>query len=370
MCGPDEATHLNRLESLAVHVKNTGPPLLFPPTAKDVDVPSLWRLKNQGVAAEMYSFHVTYSLEGRKHRTALILRMYGHGEETARKEFAMLKALKEQKIPVPSAYSLETNKEIMGKPFMIMEKIMGKSASNFLHDKATALVTVDKLAESLAVVHKLNPSCISYPGLFLEQHEFAQRKLAQIRLLINDKCRTSFPPIRRRRYLEAVERLQKAATSLPFRPTVLHGDFNPDHVLVTKGGRVIISWENASVGDPAYDVGWTYHILMWVGRTEIDHKIIERQTMVNGNAGLREHFVRCYEKYMEHKSANLEFYKDLAALKLALYFDGRLRPGILSLTPVSLGVTGTLFGTFFIRNKIRPFSDYCIQYLENRGLLL
>jgi len=358
---------VNRLYRLTVYVKNIGPASLFPRSAKDVDVRNLCRLKTQGASTEMYSFHVRYSLVGMKHQTALILRMYKFGEETGRKEFAVLKALKEQKIPVPSAYSIETNREIMGKPFMIMEAIFGKSASNFLHDRTTALLTVDRLAESLAMVHKLDPSCIDYPGLFTEQYSFAQRQLAHARNLIKHKCRTSLPPIRPRRYLDAVERLKKVERAR-FRPTLLHMDFTPDHVLMTKDGPVIIDWADANVGDPAYDVGWAYHILMWVGRRQIDHKIVEGPTTVG--LDLREHFVRCYEKYIGHKLANLEFYKALAPLKLALYFDGRFRPGILSLPIIPFGLKGRFFGTFFARNEMRPFFDYCVQYLESRGILL
>lgn len=364
---PDEARHMNRLDRLAVHVKRIGPGLLFPHSANNVDVGNLRRLKTEGASNEMYSFHLTYSVNGMKYQTVLILRMYRHGEEIGRKEFAVLKALKEQNIPVPSAYSLETSKEIMGKPFVIMEKVVGKSASNFLHDGTIAIQTVDKLAESLAMVHKLDPSCINYPGLFIEQPIFAQRKLAQTRALIKHKCRSSFPPVRRQRYSEALELLEKVETCQRFPPTLLHGDFTSDHVLMTKDGWAIIDWEDATVGDPAFEVGWIYHTLMWVGQNQIDHRIIRRSTTVG--VDLREHFVKCYERYIGHNLANLEFYKNLAALQLALLYDGRLRPGIFSAPIVPLGLKGRFFGAFFVRNEMRPFSDYCAQQLESKGIL-
>jgi aminoglycoside phosphotransferase (APT) family kinase protein len=367
-----EARHMSKLDRLVDYVKETGPALLFPRNAKDVNVRNLCPLKIQGADSRMYSFHITYFLEGKKHQTALLLRSYSASARVAaeigRKEFAVLKALKEQKISVPTAYLLETRKEILGKTIMIIEQIVGKSASNFFHDETAALLTVDKLAKSLAMVHKLDPSCISYPGLLREQQSFAQGQLAFARHFIKHKCHTSFPPNRGTRYLEALERLKKMPISQRFCPTLLHMDFTPDHVLMAKKGPVIIDWADATVGDPAYEVARTYHILMWVGRSQIDHKIIEKPTIVG--VDLREHFVRCYEKYTGHKLANLEFYKNFTALMFVLYFDGRLRPGIISRPIIPLGLKGRLFGAFFVRNEMRPFFDYCVQYLESKGILL
>lgn len=353
------------IERLAHYVKKIGPVRLFPISAKDIDVRNLCRLKTQGRVNEMYSFQITYSLDRTKYQTALILRMYNYGEEVCRKEFAVLKALKKQNIPVPSVYSIETSNETVGKPFVIMEKILGKSASHLLYSGTSPLLTVEKLAESLAMIHKLDPSCIGHSQLFAEQQEFAQRKLDQARAIIKHKCRTCFPPIRPRRYLEALRRLEKRGIIQRFRPTLIHGDFSPNHVLITKDGPVIIDWEHATVGDPAFDVGFAYHLLMWIGRSQIDHKLVERSATIWTD--LRENFVRYYEKYMGHKLANLEFYKELAALEFLLFFDGRLRPGVLSAPPVQLGLQGRLFGAFFVRNRLRPFHDYCVQYLAKNA---
>jgi aminoglycoside phosphotransferase (APT) family kinase protein len=46
-----------------------------------------------------------------------------------------------------------------------------------------------------------------------------------------------------------------------FAPCLTHGDLGPEHVLVTGSGDLagVIDWEEASVGDPAWDFAWWLH---------------------------------------------------------------------------------------------------------------
>jgi aminoglycoside phosphotransferase (APT) family kinase protein len=320
----------------------------------------------------MNSFRVTYSLKGLERRTDYILRIYKrHGHEKGPWEFAVLKALKQNNMPVPAAYCLETDERIAGKPFIIMEWISGKSASHLLREEMEALVTVDKMAKTLAMIHKVDPNCLHHPELMQERQKFAQRKLLETKFLINNICMARLSPFRGSKYIRAVKQLEGIKTNGHFRPSILHGDFGPDHVLVQDGQFVVVDWEGASVGDPAYDVGWTYHALKLEGRMIIDHALIEANELDRVKVHLGEHFVECYENYAGEKLANLDFYKNLAAVKLALFFDEFLPPSIFWIFEnlLSHRFKRMIKGALSIGNP-SPFRNYCTKYLKTRGILL
>ena len=52
-----------------------------------------------------------------------------------------------------------------------------------------------------------------------------------------------------------------------FAGCLTHGDLGPEHVLVSPGGDLVgvIDWEEASVGDPAWDFAWWLHARPGVG---------------------------------------------------------------------------------------------------------
>jgi len=277
----------------------------LPPNATDVSVRDIYGLDEQGASSMMYSFVLTYVSKGLKQRKDFVLRMYREGhEESGHKEFAVLKALKKYNLPVPTAYYFEADNRIMGKPFMIMEKIVGKSASHYLNNEVNAQIIVDKMARILARVHRLDPDCIQNSNVLREQYELKQRRLLEIRFFISKSCMNflGFSPLRQRRFITAVKRLEEVKPE-KFRPAILHLDYEPDHTLVSNRRLIIVDWGEASVGDPAFDVGWAYHKLR-LGRNMV-------------KVDLGEHFVKSYEKYTGQRLVNLQFCKDMAALEFA-----------------------------------------------------
>jgi aminoglycoside phosphotransferase (APT) family kinase protein len=281
---------------------------VLPPNATDVAVHDIHRLKEQGTNAVMYSFFLTYVSEGLKQRKDFILKMYREGcEKNGPKEFSLLKILKEYNIPVPTAYYFEADNRIMGKPFIIMEKIIGKTASDYLNDEVNAQIIVDKMAKILVRIHKLDPNCIQNSNVLQQQYELRQQGLLKIRFFINKRCINflGFCPLPQRRFIAAVKRLEEVKPK-KFRPALLHLDYGPDHVFVSNRRFIIVDWGLASIGDPAFDVAWTYHKLR-LGR--------EMAKM-----DLGEHFVKRYEKYMGQRLVNLQFCKDMAALEIAAIF--------------------------------------------------
>ncbi|UCH32590.1 MAG: aminoglycoside phosphotransferase family protein, partial [Candidatus Bathyarchaeota archaeon] len=294
------SSHLTRLAKCLKDV--------LPPDATGVGVHDIHKRKEQGLAAEMYSFFLTYVSEGLQKRKDLVLRTYRKGfEKLGPKEFAVLNALKKYNLPVPTAYCLETDARILGKPFIIMENIIGRTASHYLNDEAKGQIVIDKMAKILVRLHKLDPNCLQNSNVLQEQYELRQRGLLKLRFFIDKRCMNHlfFCPLRQRRFIAAIKRLEEVKPK-KIRPAILHLDYEPDHVLVSNERCIIVDWGETSIGDPAFDVAWTYHKLR-LGR-EMD------------KMDLGEKFVKTYEKYMGQRLVNLQFCKDMVALELASRF--------------------------------------------------
>ena len=278
----------------------------MPYNATDVSVHGIRRLDKQGRTSLMYSFFGTFTSEGCKQTKEFILRIYKEENDTEKghKEFAILNALKEQNLPIPTAYCFEENCEVLGKPFMIMERIVAKDASKYFKDEKNAQVIVKKMAKGLVKIHEVDPNCIENSNVLRQQYELKQQKLLEIRFFINKLCPRflGFSPPHQRRFILAVKQL-RCIEPKKVCPTLLHLDHEPNHILVLNGRCIVVDWGEASIGDPAYDVGWTYHKLR-----------LERE---NAKVDLGEYFVKCYEKYSGQKLVNLQFFKDNVAIEMA-----------------------------------------------------
>jgi len=368
-------TNLIKANRICSFVKKSGYGLLFPTDAKDIQVSGLYSMRIQGLSNRMRVFSITYTSRKHLFRRIFVLRIYGnHSEERMSKEYRALKMLKAKGIPVPDALVLETDRRIIGEPFMIMEKITGVSASNFLDNSENASSTVDLLARLLVSIHKLEPKTLFQSSVLEDElagaFEFRESMLSQVRYRINIGYITSLSPFVRSKYLKAVMRLEETKTR-PSRLVLIHGDFGPDHVLLTQKGPVVVDWEGISVGDPAYDVGWVYHIIRLEGQTMIDHRFVKvpkRASAINFDLG--EEFVKYYENYCGSKAANLDFYKDLVAIRLATTLDLHVRPGLFFLSRIfRLAPKEILSQTVFARSPIRSFKNYCESFLQDRNIL-
>ncbi len=175
---------------------------------------------------------------------------------------------------------------------MIMQKIIGKTASLHLNDEAKDQTVIDKMAKILVRIHKLDPKYLQNSNILQEQYKLRQRRLLKLRFFIDKRCMNLlvFCPLRQKRFIAAIKRLEEVNPK-KFRPAILHLDYEPDHVIVSNGRYVIVDWGEASIGDAAFDVAWTYHKLR-LGRATT-------------KTDLGEQFVRRYEKYNGQRLANL-----------------------------------------------------------------
>jgi aminoglycoside phosphotransferase (APT) family kinase protein len=92
----------------------------------NVSVVSLEEI-NMGWETELYTFEVDSTKNGdriKEHRVLRVFQGDGAGHKSA-KEYYLMRKLDEAGYPVPKVYSHEESGEAIGKPFIIMERILG-----------------------------------------------------------------------------------------------------------------------------------------------------------------------------------------------------------------------------------------------------
>ena len=277
----------------------------LPYAAADINVHGIRKFNEQGRSSELYSFFGTFTLDDSIQEKEFILRIYSEENgERGRKEFVILKYLKEENMPVPSVFSFEEKNNMFQKPFLIMEKINGKNASYFLNTEENKKFIVEEMAKCLANLHKIDYNCIEKFSAMQQQYEFKQKELFETRFFINKRCIPflGFCPIDKKKFIKAVKQLGYAEPK-KVSLKLIHLDYEPNHILVSNGSLIVVDWGEVSIGDPSYDVAWTYHKL--------------RLGQEKAKVDLGEHFVNCYKKYGGQRLVNLQFFKDMVAIEMA-----------------------------------------------------
>ena len=106
----------------------------------------------------------------------------------------------------------------------------------------------DGVRAFLEALHALDPS-----GPPLEQPDWVEA----YRVQCAEFERLVLPFLDNDRRAQARRLFADAETLVDFKPTLLHADLGPDHLLVRDGRLVgVIDWGDARVGDPALDYAW------------------------------------------------------------------------------------------------------------------
>jgi aminoglycoside phosphotransferase (APT) family kinase protein len=267
------------------------------------------RLSTRAIGNSVYSFLLTYIDKGCKQRINLVLKTYGKGLdpvlrtyakcenlERSAKEFQVLRGLERAGFPVPSAYLWERDSNVLGYPFIIVlkEELTRNSTNN-----------ISCFAKNLASLHSLDVTTLGIDALKAPEdtYAFARRCLLYIKIYLNLYPRHTKEL--KKDFEFAIRWLESNVSNARCpKYSLLHGDYRAGiNAIMTKDSRmVVMDWEDAEIGDPAYDVGISYAR----ARVDFGEKTAER-------------FVQEYVRHFDGALAErLLFYKLVAHLRLAI----------------------------------------------------
>jgi aminoglycoside phosphotransferase (APT) family kinase protein len=236
------------------------------PDADDLRVEGLEHL-DFGHSAQMMVFTIVTCRGGSEKRQEVVLRLRPPPPALLepydlKRQFDILRALEHSAVRVPRAVWLEDTGDVLGRPFLVMERVAGNVYEMEIpggSDGSPECVRrmCEGMAEQLAAIHSvdLNATDLGFLGdgrhhLDLELDHWA----AEMHRV-------------RHGQLPALERLLAGLRATKPQPcakiSLVHGDAKPGNFAFI-GGEVsaVFDWEMTTIGDPLVDIGWLE--LMWM----------------------------------------------------------------------------------------------------------
>ena len=173
-------------------------------------------------------------------RTRVVLRAHGatHSGHPAELEYALLRALHAEGVPVPEPLLLDTSGERLPHPYLVMTFVEGTTRVPDVHaDQA-----IDVMADLLARIHAL-------PTEGLPTLPVRNDPLPEVFDFLPEGAEWE----ELRAHLRTREDTAYTGT-----PMLQHGDFWPENLLWRDGAVAgLLDWEEAALGDPLCDVAVT-----------------------------------------------------------------------------------------------------------------
>jgi aminoglycoside phosphotransferase (APT) family kinase protein len=297
---------------LSVHYGNYS---LLPANARAIRVQNIKKLTG-GMANNVYSFCLKFSEGGSEQVHNLVLKGYNnrvslwfgivHPDEDARqyvREYDTLQALDRVGFMVPQAYLYETDSFFLGYPFLIMNHEIA------VQEKVNELKHIS-FANTLATLHNLDLNKLGIQSLRVpkENSEFARERLICLKRFMKENRHYNFL---KKNFDSAIDWLESNVGDIGCpNYRLIHGEYHPGHTLLTNEGRLtVIDWENAKIGDPAFDVGYAYNLI----------KVMYNKENIDSGEDFAEKFLSEYSKSSkENVNERLEFYKVVSLLGVAI----------------------------------------------------
>lgn len=278
------------------------------PDADDVRIDGLDRVEF-GHSAEMMVFTVALSRDGDDQQRDVVLRMRPRPPALLepydlKRQFDILRALDGTAVRAPRALWLENTGDVLGRPFLIMERVGGQvyemQAPQAPDEHIRQMCR--SMADQLAAIHTVD---VRAAGLeFLgDGRDHLDRELTHWASEMRRVQRGPLPALER-----LVRELVRTKPAQSQTITLVHGDAKPGNfAFVEADVSAVFDWEMTTVGDPLTDIGWLE--LMWMQPVGI--------TSHPAAPGFDE-FLSQYEAAGGITAQNRPWYRALNAYKMAV----------------------------------------------------
>jgi len=236
------------------------------------------------------------------------------------REYRILTALRDTAVPVPATVGLSYDKEIIGAPFYVMEKLDGVTLRT--HEQTAALTHAERRGFSDAMIHTLaalHDVDVAKVGLtdWGKPDGFLERQLR--------RWRRQWGGAHTDERAEVDELLNRLTRSLPVTrfPGIVHGDYKVDNLMVDRvdASRIlgVLDWEMSTLGDTLADLG--VMISFWDQPGDFFNPISAGTTAHEGFP-TRDEAVQEYAQIRGIEIADIDWYIVFADFKIAVILEG------------------------------------------------
>jgi aminoglycoside phosphotransferase (APT) family kinase protein len=265
--------------------------------------------------------NLTYEV-GDGTRTVIVRRPpLGHVLATAHdmgREHRVITALRDTAVPVPRTYAVCDDPDVIGAPFYVMERVEGtpyrfEAQLQPLGPERVRAIS-ERMVDTLVALHAVDPDTVGL-GDFGRPEGFLERQVRRWKQQLDASRSRELPGID-----ELHERLAGAVPEQGL-PTIVHGDFRLDNLLVTGDDEVsaVLDWEMATIGDPLTDVALleAYQTLPLMMDSIAVSDVSRAAGFISGPE-LRRRYAAASGRDLGH----LSFHLGLAYFKLAVILEG------------------------------------------------
>ncbi|MBB5936340.1 phosphotransferase family protein [Streptomyces zagrosensis] len=264
--------------------------------------------------------NLTYAISDGTARWVLRRPPLGHVLATAHdmaREYRVISALHPTGVPVPEPLALCTDESVTGSPFYVMEYVAGtpyRSAKQLaaLGPQSTRALLLD-LVDTLVELHTVDPTAVGLAD-FGRPDGYLERQLRRWGKQLAASKNRELPGIDALR-----EKLTHAVPPSP-APTVLHGDYRLDNVLVGADRTItaVLDWEMSTLGDPLSDLGL---LVMYTEQPEFPDSPLSTTRGAPGHPEAAELIAR-YAERSGRDVSHIAWYAAFAFFKLAVIAEG------------------------------------------------
>ena len=259
---------------------------------------------SDGWETEVYSFDAVWVGQ----HDPVILRLYPGVKvvERCAHEFRALRGLHANGYPVPRVYYHETDAAVLGKPFLIMERINGRSLRSLMVEDPTRHADwFTRFVQLMVDLHRLDYRAVLGSDEDYDPVAWLTQKLVNDRqVIVGDYGQAWAAPV-----FDWLDARQSVITPMP--AAALHGDFHPNNILITPDEQAyVIDWSGFAGGDYRADLGWTRILLV-----------------ANGAAAERDALLSEYARLSGHPVEQMPYFEALSALWRLFYFAASLDLG-------------------------------------------
>jgi len=237
-----------------------------------------------GWSHETWLFDVKYTERGEAKKLGLCLRrdpgnaLLQHLSDLGQ-QFRVLKCLENTAVPSPKVYWFESDLDILGAPFLVMEKVPGECPSPWGRDGLAYYATAAKrgklpqsFTHALTTLHTLDwrAAGLDFLGVPGPGDDFARREIAKWRELIALSGHGPEPVM--------TDLLGWLENNIPpvKHLTLVHGAYRTGNLLIHEDQiSAVLDWELQVIGDPMYDVAYVLSALNRDG-TPLLSNLVER----------------------------------------------------------------------------------------------
>ncbi|MGW7334452.1 phosphotransferase family protein [Streptomyces sp. NPDC054808] len=265
--------------------------------------------------------NLTYAVSDGAARWVVRRPPLGHVLATAhdmRREHRVISALHPTDVPVPRPVLLCEDEEVLGAPFYVMEFVEGtpyRTAEQLapLGPERTHAAVLN-LVDTLVGLHAVDPAEVGLAD-FGRPEGFLDRQLRRWAKQLDAS---------RNRDLAGIDELHATlGRELPRSPapTVVHGDYRLDNVLIGGEGdqiRAILDWEMSTLGDPLTDLGL---LVMYSSPLGMPDSPVSTTAQAPGHPAPAE-LIERYAARSGRDVTTVAWYTAFAWFKLAVILEG------------------------------------------------